>query len=222
MPHGRDRVAYVLPGMAPVHATLAIPGHRSIFTRRVITADELARRLHGRKPVPSAARGRAASVLIPFVDAPDGPRLVFIKRTESLPTHKGQYAFPGGSRDATDESAVHTALREAHEEIGLPPGDVRVLGTLDQLSTHTGFVITPVVGWVTTAPRFTPNPHEVERVVDLPLAPFLERPRPHTLHRDGVRRIVLAFDVEGHFIWGVTASIVRYLALVIAPVAEAV
>jgi len=173
------------------------------------TADAIAARLSARPSQRQPGRGRAAAVLLPLFERDGATRMVFIKRTETLRQHKGQYAFPGGGRDEADDSAEATALRESHEEIGLPSTDVRVLGTLDDLVTISGFVVTPVVGWIPATSVFTPNPIEVQYVVDLPLASFIDPPRARTLLWEGIRRIVLAFDVEGHFIWGVTASILR-------------
>jgi 8-oxo-dGTP pyrophosphatase MutT (NUDIX family) len=186
----------------------------------LITPDELSERLRARPAVRSAARGRAASVLVPIFATPDGPRVVLIKRTDSMRTHKGQYAFPGGGRDPGDASAVETALREAHEEIGLAPSDVRVLGLLDDLVTISDFVVTPVVAWIPSTHAFRPNGAEVALVLELPLRVFLDPPRARTLLREGLRRLVLAFDIEGHFIWGATASILRNLAAVIATATE--
>jgi 8-oxo-dGTP pyrophosphatase MutT (NUDIX family) len=174
-----------------------------------VTPDLIAARLSQRPGTRQPARGRAAAVLLPLFERDGATRIVFIKRTETMRTHKGQYAFPGGGRDPGDPSIEFTALREAREEIGLDPDGVRVLGTLDDLVTISGFVVTPVVGWIESLPTLTPNPREVQYVVDLPLASFLEPPRARTLLWEGIRRIVLAFDVEGHFIWGVTASILR-------------
>ncbi len=179
---------------------------------RSVIATRLAQR-PGKRQV---ARGRAAAVLVALFERDDELRIVFIKRTESMRTHKGQYAFPGGGRDATDPSLEFTALREAHEEIGLAPANVTVLGTLDDLVTISGFVVTPVVAWIPGDVTFAANPHEVQFVIDLPLASFVEPPRARTLLREGIRRVVLAFDVEGHFIWGVTASILRSFVATIA------
>jgi 8-oxo-dGTP pyrophosphatase MutT (NUDIX family) len=171
--------------------------------------DAIATRLAQRPGMRQPARGRAAAVLLPLFERDGSTRIVFIKRTETMRTHKGQYAFPGGGRDAGDPSLEFTALREANEEIGLSPDRVRVLGMLDDLVTISGFVVTPVVGWIDSLPTLTPNASEVQYVVDLPLGSFIDPPRARTLLWEGLRRIVLAFDVEGHFIWGVTASILR-------------
>ena len=103
-------------------------------------------------------------------------------------------------------------LREAHEEVGLRPEDVRVLGLLDDYVTSSGYVVTPVVGWVPHPYVYRAAPEEVDVVLQLPLAAFLTPQRARTLAFEGLRRIVMAFDVEGHFIWGATASMLRDLA----------
>src|ERR687896_425441 len=107
--------------------------------------DRLRRALNARKPRRvSLADARDAAVLIPVVGSP-APTLIFTVRTETLPSHKGQISFPGGSIDP-DESPVQAALREANEEIGIEPGAVEVLGELDSMPTFvSGYVIAPVV-----------------------------------------------------------------------------
>lgn len=155
---------------------------------------------------------RPAAVLVGLLERAGEAHVLLTRRSENLRVHSGQYAFPGGARDADDADAVATALREAHEEIGLRPGDVRVLGLLDDHPTITGYVVTPVVGWVPHPYEYAPSPHEVALVAELPLRAFLQPRRAYTLRFEHFRRIVLAFDVEGHFIWGATASILASLA----------
>lgn len=183
----------------------------------IIEPDELERRLAARQRTPSAAKGRAAAVLIPLFQQNDSVRVLLIKRTETVRHHKGQYALPGGSRDAGDDSVVQTALREAHEEVGIVPADVRVLGLLDDLVTITGFVVTPVVGWVPHPYAYRIDPNEVALVAELPLNEFVTPPKARTLLGEGLRRLVLSYDIDGHFIWGATASIMRNLATVVRP-----
>jgi 8-oxo-dGTP pyrophosphatase MutT (NUDIX family) len=126
-----------------------------------------------------------------------------------LRMHSGQVALPGGKHEAGDADLLATALRESHEEIGLVPQEVDVLGALDDYATHTGFVITPYVGWV--KPSFTPAAHaaEVARVFAVPLATFDQEPRPVTMEIGSSKRIVLSYEAEGETIWGITASILR-------------
>jgi 8-oxo-dGTP pyrophosphatase MutT (NUDIX family) len=124
-------------------------------------------------------------------------------------THSGQVALPGGKHEPSDVDLLATALRETHEEIGLAPGEVDILGALDDYATHTGFVITPYVGWLSNP--FTPEPHasEVARVFAVPLATFDQEPRPVTMAMGSSKRIVLSYEAEGETIWGITAAILR-------------
>ena len=118
-----------------------------------------------------------AAVLLAVVPRPE-PTIVLTVRSAHLPVHAGQIAFPGGKIDARDSHAVEAALREAHEEIGLPPMCVEILGELPAFFTGTGFSVTPVVGLVPTDVVFRPNPGEVEQVFEVPLA-FLLDPDNH-------------------------------------------
>ncbi len=148
--------------------------------------------------------GTAAAVLIPLFAGADGEtRLWLVRRSDALRKHSGQVAFPGGKVDATDESGIHTALREAEEEIGLARAAVDVLGQLDDLVTGTGFAIAPFVAWVDGSFTPHPNPGEVARVFDAPLAAFFASacgiPPFH------------GHTIDGEFVWGATGKILRDL-----------
>src|SRR5258706_233362 len=125
---------------------------------------QLARAIDARARRILAPEGKTrAAVLVPMLSIDDAIHLLYTRRAASLPHHQGQISFPGGTHDpARDADAVATALREAHEEIGLLPGDVRVLGTLDDIETMTTrFVITPVVGIVPHPYAWAPCPRDV-------------------------------------------------------------
>jgi 8-oxo-dGTP pyrophosphatase MutT (NUDIX family) len=152
--------------------------------------------------------GRAASVLVALLDRPRGLTLLFTERAAHLKDHAGQISFPGG-RIAQAESAVDAALREAHEEIGLHPADVEVLGELDELLTGTGFVITPIVGYVATrAFVATPDPTEVASVFEVPLEFVLEPANIFSSYgeRLGTRFRTYELHHGGYRIWGATAA----------------
>ena len=153
---------------------------------------------------------RRAAVLVPVV-AHAAPTVLLTQRTEHLPSHAGQVAFPGGKVEPGDADAIATALREAHEEIGLEAGFIRPLGYLDALRTHTGFHVDPVVALVEPGFTLTPDAREVADVFEVPLA-FLMDPANHDKQirmRDGRRRDFYAMPYNGRLIWGVTAAMIR-------------
>ena len=155
-----------------------------------------------------------ASVLVPIV-LRDEPMVLLTERTAHLSTHSGQIAFPGGRADPEDADAAATALREAHEEVGLAPGYVEVLGALSTYVTGSAFIITPVVGLVQPGCVLAPNPGEVADVFEVPLA-FLLDPAHHQRHAyewNGVRREWFSMPYQdgakNRYIWGATAGMLR-------------
>lgn len=158
-----------------------------------------------------------AAVLIPIVAQPE-PTLIFTVRTDTLPSHKGQISFPGGSIDDTDASALDAALREAHEEIGLEPEAVRVLGELDTTPTFvSGYVVTPFVGWLEEVPKLDPNPAEVAEILKVPIAELIEEIRREPGFEHGGRSFPTeAWVWNDHVIWGVTARILRHFLELVA------
>lgn len=171
--------------------------------------------------VPADRPLRPAAVLIPVMDRPEGPTLLLTRRSDSLASHTGQIAFPGG-RLEPGETAVQAALREAFEEVGLPPGDVEPLGLSDSYRTVTGFVVTPVVGWV--RPGFSPvlDPGEVADVFEAPFD-WLMDPANHRRDVevfDGHERTYWAMPWGDRYIWGATAGMLRALALRLHPERE--
>ena len=179
------------------------PGDR--FEERL--RDELGRRPPQRITVEGT---RDAAVLIPIVAEPE-PALIFTRRTDTLPSHRGQISFPGGSIDPGDRDPAAAALREAHEEIGLDPSAVRVVGELDSLQTFvSGFVVTPIIGWLEEEPALRPNPREVAEVLRVPLEDLTDeiRREPGFLHGDRSYPTE-AWVWRDNVIWGVTARILR-------------
>lgn len=158
----------------------------------------------------SRASGREAAVLVPLVERPDGLWIVFTKRTEDVPTHKGQVAFPGGSRDPSDPDLERTALRETHEEIGIDPARVEVVGRLNDYYTVTGFLVAPFVGFVPDGTEYRPNPRECAEVLEIPIQELLsEGYFAKILARAGMKRAVLFYRARGQVVWGATASMLR-------------
>ena len=166
----------------------------------------------GHAPIQSGAAIKAA-VLLPVMPRAE-PMLLFTRRTERLAKHSGQVSFPGGRRDATDPSPVHTALRETMEEIGIDPGYVHVAGYLERYLTGTGFDIQPVVGVLEHGFTLAPNAEEVAEIFEVPLA-FLLDPanrRRETRELAGRQRTFYSIRYGAHEIWGATAAIIVNLA----------
>jgi 8-oxo-dGTP pyrophosphatase MutT (NUDIX family) len=165
----------------------------------------------GRRTLTLPDRVRAA-VLVLFVYRDGVPTLVFGKKTEDVPHHKGQFSFPGGVMRPSDGSAIETALREAQEEIGLDPSAVEVLGLFDDVpTTVTNFLITPVLGLARSEPSFRPDGREIERVIEIPLAHLLGPTafREEEWEREGIRRAVVFVSYGEDVVWGTTGRILR-------------
>ena len=149
-----------------------------------------------------------------------GPHVVFAKRTEDVTHHKGQFSFPGGIVETWDGSRLETALREAKEEIGLPPSAVDILGTLDDTETRaTQFVITPFVGMISQPVSYTPDGKEIERVLEVPLEALLDpaNVRVEMWERDGEIHPVYFYEYNGETIWGATARILKQFLDLVFP-----
>ena len=155
-----------------------------------------------------------AAVLMPIVQR-ERPTVLLTERTAHLSTHKGQVAFPGGRSDPEDLDAAATALREAHEEVGLEANRIEVLGSLPIYVTGSSFIVTPVVALVQPGFALQPNPYEVADVFEVPLD-FLLNPAHHERHAlewQGLRREWFAMPYQDgerqRYIWGATAAMLR-------------
>jgi 8-oxo-dGTP pyrophosphatase MutT (NUDIX family) len=155
--------------------------------------------------------GRAASVLLALLARPEGLAMLLTERAAHLKDHAGQVSLPGG-RIAEGETPAAAALREAHEEVGLAPTAVDVLGSLDVLLTGTGFAVTPVVGLITDA-AFVPVPdaREVAHVFEVPLERLLSHGSITVdyFERHGARLRTYELRHERFRIWGATAAILH-------------
>lgn len=155
-----------------------------------------------------------AAVLVPVTDRAE-PGVILTQRPETMRRHAGQVAFPGGRIDPGDDGPISAALREASEEIALPPTAVTVVGTTDRYRTVTGYEVTPVIGVVPPDLAFTPSAEEVSAVFEVPLG-FLLDPANH-------RRVARMWEGrERHYyeilwadrrIWGATAAMIVNLSL---------
>lgn len=175
-------------------------------------AERLRRHLRERAPVTLEAESSiACAVLVPVVALGDEYGVVYTLRSEHLPNHKGQVAFPGGKHStAEDRDLLETALREAHEEVGIAPGDVEVLGRLDDVYTlATGFVITPYVGFLPSDYSYRANPGEVADVFTIRVRELADVSH-HTTEMREWRGSSYPVDVivaGSHRIWGATHRI---------------
>jgi 8-oxo-dGTP pyrophosphatase MutT (NUDIX family) len=188
-----------LAGTVELPRPLALPARR-LNLRNMYIQDTL-------------ARLRPAAVLVPLMVCEDGVHLLLTRRSDLLRHHKGQISFPGGSRDPSDSSFAATAVREASEEIGLPPALVEIIGYLDDQLVLTGYRVTPVVGIVECV--FAPmlSTEEVTEIIDLPLARILAADafETKTLNRHGASLTLREINFGRHRIWGLTARILWQL-----------
>jgi 8-oxo-dGTP pyrophosphatase MutT (NUDIX family) len=154
-----------------------------------------------------------AAVLVPlFLDAAGALHLVFTERRADLRRHAGEISFPGGRRDEGDRDLPATALREAHEEVGLPPDAVELLGALQPTPTFvTNYAIYPFVGLIDPGFAWVLQEREVAQVLELPLADVRAGHRRRRLIRRGMPFRTDAYETGGHVIWGATARIVADL-----------
>ena len=168
--------------------------------------DKMLRMIAREQPV------RPAAVLIPIIDHPE-PTVLLTQRAQHLPDHPGQVSFPGGKIDKIDASPMHSALREAEEEIGLDRGNVESIGYLDLYGTGFGFRILPTVARVRPGFQLTVNHSEVDDAFEVPLS-FLMDPANHQVHSKefrGMERFYYAMPFAERYIWGATAGILRVL-----------
>jgi 8-oxo-dGTP pyrophosphatase MutT (NUDIX family) len=173
---------------------------------RLLAAAPVLRRPLAKGYVPSA-------VLVPLYVAAGQLWVLLTRRTDTLPKHAGQVAFPGGVREEADEDEVAAALREAHEEIGLDPSSVVVLGHLNDVQTPTGFLISPVVGAIPFPLKVRPASEEVDAVVQIPFA-YLSNPlvvEEQELEIAGEKVVSPVYHYRNHRIWGATARILADL-----------
>jgi 8-oxo-dGTP pyrophosphatase MutT (NUDIX family) len=203
-------------------------GHLDPVDPARLTADALRARFRQGAAFEAPIRGdgaehdrtpAAAAVLVGLVARADGLQVLLTRRTEHLRDHAGQISFPGGRSEPEDDHPEATALREAQEEIGLPPDRVELLGRLPDYTTITRYVVTPVVALVHPPFELALDAFEVAEAFEVPLS-FLMTPAHHRRHvfsyEQGQRQFLsmpwrrTAQDGE-YFIWGATAAMLRNL-----------
>lgn len=158
-----------------------------------------------------------AGVLIPVIERATGLAVLLTQRSAELKHHAGQVSFPGGRMEERDPDVVQTALRETHEEVGIPPEAVAVVGYLPPMPTVTGYAVTPIVGLVDEGVPLQIDRTEVEYAFEVPLAFLLDRRNAQALEREyrGRRIPTVEFHYEGERIWGATAHILIELRKII-------
>jgi|TARA_B100000959_G_C14921565_1_gene599737 8-oxo-dGTP pyrophosphatase MutT (NUDIX family) len=155
-----------------------------------------------------------AAVLVPLVVHEDGLNVMLTKRTDHLNNHGGQISFPGGRVDDSDRDALHTALRETEEEVGLHSKDIEIIGELDEYIVGTGYLVNPIIGVIEPPFELTLHEGEVAEVFEVPLE-FLITPenmKRHAREFEGIKRHYFAITWEEYFIWGATAGMLRNLS----------
>lgn len=159
------------------------------------------------------SRHSHSSVLIPLFGENEQYHVLFTMRTNRVEHHKGQISFPGGAVDTEDGSFKETALREAHEEIGLLTKDVELLGQIDdEIAAVSNFVIHPFVGRIPYPYKFQINRLEVERLIFIPLKIFTDKDsgyKKEVSEEDGFPYRGIAYEYQGDVIWGATARIIE-------------
>lgn len=161
---------------------------------------------------PDPATARSAAVLVPLIEHASGLTVMLTRRTDTLPDHPGQIAFPGGRLEALDAGPLDAALRETEEETGLPRHYVRPVGYLTSYLTITGYSVIPVVGFVRPGFKYRPDPVEVAEIFEVPLDFILEprnqRRESHEFRGHEVSYYVIPWQDAGreYRIWGATAA----------------
>lgn len=154
-----------------------------------------------------------AAVLVPLYQKEGDCHLLFTKRSDQVKYHKGEISFPGGMVDEEDRELIHTALREAYEEIGLKEEDVQIIGFLDDIITVTEFIVTPIVGLFPYPYPFKISEIEIAELIEIPLSFLLDKDcfSEKEMLRMGQRELVYAYQYKDHIIWGATARILKQL-----------
>jgi len=164
---------------------------------------------------------KSAAVLIALFDSseedntpsPDDLQVLLTKRASHLKHHPSQISFPGGKAEPTDLDLIHTALREAQEEIGLDPKTVTIIGKLPSYEIISGYQVTPIVAIINSVQTYQKDVNEVDEIFHVPLQHFLEDENHHTIdsYRNGRRHNVHFYPYKHYNIWGATAAMMKDL-----------
>ena len=151
-----------------------------------------------------------SAILIPITDCLKTPELVLTKRSEHLSRHAGEVCFPGGKWEEGDVSLEHTALRETHEEVGLPPASVEIIGQISPVVSRSGLNVTPYVGIIDRQAELMPNLGELDSIFKVPLDYFLDHDniQAYSIKYNGGSIITPSYRYDGYIIWGLTAFMI--------------
>ena len=169
------------------------------------------------KLVPSA-------VLVPIYYKQGQYHILFTQRTERVKEHKGQISFPGGARQEGDKTLLDTALRESAEEIGLAPGQVKILGELDDtITTTSNYIVSPFVGVIPWPYKFQVDGWETEAIIEAPISALLDKDclREETEIKSGRAVSSYFYHYQGKVVWGATARILHQFLDIFAQVERA-
>jgi mutator protein MutT len=157
-----------------------------------------------------APQHRRACVLIPLIRNGGGWSILFTRRSENLAAHSGQIAFPGGSVES-DETLEQAAIREAHEEVGIPPQHVELIGRLDDVITHSGFLVAPFAGVIHEPIEYVMQEAEVVEIFEVPLEALLDIRNPEVRYVPfrGKKYPAYFYRHEAYEIWGLTGRMLK-------------
>ena len=209
------RPATARQGAPPPWAHLASDARRfTLDTVRAVLAKPRPSR-----PIDVGPNARPAAVLVALFEVDGDTHVILTKRPETMPSHQGEIAFPGGKHDpAIDATLADTALREAHEEVDLDPATVEIVAQLEPIGTVASqFVITPFVGFLTERPMLVPHEREVESVFDVSLAELLadETHRSEIWPTRDLELNIHFYELTGETVWGATARILTNLLVLL-------
>jgi 8-oxo-dGTP pyrophosphatase MutT (NUDIX family) len=181
--------------------------------KKMYSLEALKRALDAYEPRKITSDLPDAGILVPITRDLDQPKIILTRRAQHMNTHKGQVAFPGGKRDDTDDSLEFTALRECHEEIGIPPEEVEIIGSLSQVISLHGIRVSPFVGLVDDDHPLIPNPEELDSIFKVPVQFFrdAEPVRRDKMTYKGVGLSIPSYHYEEagevYEIWGLSAIV---------------
>ena len=152
-----------------------------------------------------------AGVMLLFYPRDGTWRVLLTVRSDSVEEHKGEVSFPGGRQDQDDDTLLGTALRETHEEMGIKPQDVEVLGQLDDVATRTNYLVSTFVGAIPSPYPFRPDRREVSQVLEVPVGALMDRDglRDEVRIVEGQASTSPSYAYGGHLVFGATAKILR-------------